>query len=407
MKTDFDAVIIGAGPAGATAAILLAQAGWSVALVEKQVFPRRKVCGECIAAPNLLLMETLGIAEAFHRLAGPELRQAGLMLDNRLVIADLPALKVGRRAWGRALGREHLDALLLQRAAQAGANILQPWAVRSIAGTAGDFQCAVAESASGKSMTLSAPVCIAACGSWEPQSFLPGRNHAHKPGDLFAFKANFSNSSLRPGLLPVLAFTGGYGGMVLGDHDTLTLACCIRRDVLQQCRKEYPRRTAAASVEVYLKASCEGVAHALQHAERQGAWLSVGPIRPGIRVAQTGNDLFLIGNAAAEAHPIIGEGISMAMQSAWLLSEKLIEQGQDATAESYRRICGVYIKEWHRNFASRVRLAALFAHIAMRPHLGSGALTLLQRWPSMLTYGARLSGKARSLYSRLWQGEAT
>ena len=151
--------------------------------------------------------------------------------------------------------------------------------------------------------------------------------------------------------------------------------------------------------------------HALQHAERQGAWLSVGPIRPGIRVAQTETDLFLIGNAAAEAHPIIGEGISMAMQSAWLLCDKLLEQGQaqgqGVTAETYRRTRSAYIKEWQRNFASRVRLAALFAHLAMRPYLSSGALAMLQRWPSMLTYGAQLSGKARSLYSRQWQGEVT
>ena len=43
-----DAVIVGAGPAGSAAAFLLARAGWSVALIEKEVFPRRKVCGECV-----------------------------------------------------------------------------------------------------------------------------------------------------------------------------------------------------------------------------------------------------------------------------------------------------------------------------------------------------------------------
>jgi flavin-dependent dehydrogenase len=75
MKTRFDAVIIGAGPAGSTAAILLARAGWSVALVEKQRFPRRKVCGECIAASNLPLLHALGIGKQFDISAGPELRQ--------------------------------------------------------------------------------------------------------------------------------------------------------------------------------------------------------------------------------------------------------------------------------------------------------------------------------------------
>jgi flavin-dependent dehydrogenase len=45
MRSHYDALIIGAGVAGSTAAILLAQAGWSVAIMEKHRFPRRKVCG--------------------------------------------------------------------------------------------------------------------------------------------------------------------------------------------------------------------------------------------------------------------------------------------------------------------------------------------------------------------------
>src|SRR6185369_12016136 len=65
MRTAFDAVIVGAGPAGSSAAILLARAGWSVALIEKQAFPRRKVCGECIAASNLPLLDALGVGGAF------------------------------------------------------------------------------------------------------------------------------------------------------------------------------------------------------------------------------------------------------------------------------------------------------------------------------------------------------
>jgi 2-polyprenyl-6-methoxyphenol hydroxylase-like FAD-dependent oxidoreductase len=70
MRPRFDAVVVGAGPAGASTAILLARAGWSVALVERQRFPRRKVCGECIAASNLPLLDALGIGDAVARLAG-------------------------------------------------------------------------------------------------------------------------------------------------------------------------------------------------------------------------------------------------------------------------------------------------------------------------------------------------
>ena len=86
MKTEFDAVIIGGGPAGSSAAIMLARAGWSVALIEKQNFPRRKVCGECIAASNLPLLQALGIGALFEAAAGPELRQVALMHGARKVL---------------------------------------------------------------------------------------------------------------------------------------------------------------------------------------------------------------------------------------------------------------------------------------------------------------------------------
>ncbi len=47
---DADVLVIGAGPAGASTAILLQRAGWRVILVEKSSYPRQKVCGECLSA---------------------------------------------------------------------------------------------------------------------------------------------------------------------------------------------------------------------------------------------------------------------------------------------------------------------------------------------------------------------
>ena len=67
----YDALVIGGGPAGGTSALLLARAGWSVAVVEKAEFPRRKVCGEFISATTLPLLDELGLADAFLKSAGP------------------------------------------------------------------------------------------------------------------------------------------------------------------------------------------------------------------------------------------------------------------------------------------------------------------------------------------------
>jgi len=52
----YDALVIGGGPSGATAALLLARAGWNVVLAEKTAYPRPKVCGEFISATSLPLL---------------------------------------------------------------------------------------------------------------------------------------------------------------------------------------------------------------------------------------------------------------------------------------------------------------------------------------------------------------
>lgn len=400
MSNDYDALIIGAGPAGASAAIVLAQAGWSVALVEKQAFPRRKVCGECIAAPNLALIDALGIGEAFHQLAGPELSELALMSADKTILAKLPAMPEVDHPWGRALGREHLDTLLLRRAKDLGASIWQPWAVRSISGSPGQFNCELMAADSDDTRKLTVSVVIAAHGSWE---LMPDVRHEqrmpHHPSDLFAFKGNFRHGNLKEGLLSVLSFPGGYGGMVLGDHALTTVACCIRRDKLTAWRQQYGTHTAAEAVETGLKQNCLGVRHALAASERERAWLSTGPIRPGIRIKRDSN-IFLIGNAAGEAHPIIGEGISMAMQSAWLLCDKLVaRRNQLHSSTAFQSIQHDYVAQWLNNFAPRLRLSALFAHIAMRPLLASPMLSILQRWPALATHAAVWSAKTRPLNS--------
>ena len=120
----YDALIIGAGPAGATAALSLAKVGWSVGIVEQRPFPRRKVCGEFVSATTFPLLYELGLGAAFVKLAGPEVRRLALFADREAPIAPIPKTPSATGPWGRALGREHLDLLLLEAAGRAGTRIL-------------------------------------------------------------------------------------------------------------------------------------------------------------------------------------------------------------------------------------------------------------------------------------------
>jgi len=407
-RTHFDAVVIGAGPAGSSAAIWLARAGWRVALVEKQRFPRLKVCGECLAASNLPLLHALGVGSAFQRAAGPELRQVALLSGTRSVHAALPPARHAAGAWGRALGRDTLDSLLLQQARASGVRVLQPWALHALDGQAGAWHCQL-RTAESKPLeqTLQTPIVIDAHGSWEALTTQtpaapPARERQNS--DLLAFKATFTGANVASGSIGVLALSGGYGGLVLADAGTSTLACCIRRDRLRTLRQDAPGLNAGEVVQAWLQRECAAVATALQGATRTSPWLACGPLAPGVRLSPR-DPVFRIGNAAGEAHPILGEGMSMALQSAALLCAQLLpHSGQLLSrtkghtphtaallAECQRR----YSAAWRRNFGPRLQLAAAFAHSAMRPGATQLLMGLLQAWPGLLTQGARWGAKVR------------
>ncbi len=381
-----DVVIVGAGVAGSASAILLARAGLSVVLVERQQFPRRKVCGECVSANCLHLLDELGVEVE----AGPPLDTVVLACGARSVTAPLPPTSLGRHRWGRAIAREALDPALLAVARSAGVHVLQPARVVDVRGRLGESICDVETlDATQRSRTvIDCRAVVAANGSWGTAA-LPASDAQH---GLLAFKATFEGSSLRAGCLPVLALPGGYGGMVIGADDVLTLACCVRTDALQRLRTDRDGAVGEA-VETYLKRECRVVAAALDSTRRIGGWVGSGPIAPGVRVTH-GQRVFLVGNAAGEAHPILGEGISMALHGARLLAQHLAGLGR-LEAEQLCTAQAAYARDWQDCFAGRILASRMAVALAMRPALAPALLPPLRRWPALLTMLARLVGKAQ------------
>ena len=364
-----DAIVIGAGPAGAAAARLLAQAGWSVALVEKAEFPRRKVCGEFISAPTMPVLKACGIAAPFIAAAGPQVMRIGAWAGSAMLAAPQ------ERVWGRALGRESLDTMLRDAAVKAGAILLQPAAVTELRHQDGDDICLLDDG-----REIAARIVIAACGSWNSKGIFAVTGDPAQPSDLFAFKAHFRGANLRPGLMPLLAFPGGYGGLVESDGGRVSLSCCIRRDALAKARARHGGKAGEAVLAHILKTTL-GAQLALGGAELDGGFLSTGPIHPGIRTRHR-DGVFFTGNIAGEAHPVIAEGISMAIQSSGLLAKLLIAHRGE-----------LYARQWQRSFAPRIRAASLFAHLAMSGAGRFAGLALLRAAPRLLDVGARLSGK--------------
>ena len=389
----YDAAVIGGGPAGSATALILARAGWSVAIVEKSEFPRPKVCGEFISASTFPLFAAFGLLDDVCGLAGPEVRRVGMFAGKTRSTAHMPEVSGPFGEWGRALGREHLDLLMLEAAASAGADVWQPCRVTGVQPLDQGWRCDISHDR--RNTSLFARTLIAANGSWEKNPWLPECDAPHRDSDLIAFKAHFAGADLAPDLMPLLVFPGGYGGMVWSDAGRVSLSCCISRKVLNRCRRNEER--AGDAVLRHLSQSCEGVASALGRAKLRDAWHAAGPIRPGIRPAFA-DGIFRVGNAAGEAHPIIAEGITMAIQSAWLLGRALIAEQDSLTKASALAEAGrAYSARWRAHFAGRIHAAAVFAHTLMRPGSAALAVAFPKRFPALLTFCAALSGKTKQI----------
>src|SRR5208337_650206 len=105
MNNSYDAIIVGGGPSGSTAAVILAQAGWRVAVIEKAKFPRRKVCGEFISGTTWPLLRQLGVEDSLKEIAGPVVRRVGVYAGDAMVTAQLASSSDHAEDGGRALGR--------------------------------------------------------------------------------------------------------------------------------------------------------------------------------------------------------------------------------------------------------------------------------------------------------------
>src|SRR5262249_4835502 len=149
--------------------------------------------------------------------SGPPVRRAGLFAGRTTVTTELPRPR-GVAGWGRALSRERLDTLLLEQARQAGAVVLQPWTAESLQVARDGCRYPARCVRTGAALELFGDIVVAAHGSWETGD-LPTQICRRSPraGDLFGFKVHFVQSALREDLMPLLAFPGGYGGMVHTD----------------------------------------------------------------------------------------------------------------------------------------------------------------------------------------------
>lgn len=159
-------VVVGAGPAGAACALLLARAGHDVLLLDRAAFPRPKPCGECLSPGAGPVLARLGV------LAGVEGARPARLTAWRIVGPEGSELRAGfgqgaepTAREGLALPRERLDALLVAAAVAAGARLLERHQATGPLRDARGRTCGVrARGPEGEELTLRADLVVAADG---------------------------------------------------------------------------------------------------------------------------------------------------------------------------------------------------------------------------------------------------
>lgn len=339
-------MVIGAGPAGSTLAALLASRGVSVALYDKEAFPRDKLCGEFLSYDALPVLEPLGVLDAIDAAGAPRIDHC------RVVGARTYEFAFPHPA--RGVSRLFLDDLLVRTAIQKGAT-LHTETVTELP---------------------KATVIAGAWGRWGRFDQQLARSFVNVKDRNFGFKRHYTAnrpSGAQPptaNRIDLYSFARGYLG-VNAIEGGLTNICGLvhasrleghkgRWDAfVEQLRAEEPRLE-----ELYAR-----------HEPAQAHFLSSEPVIFRARSAVEGG-VFMIGDASGVIDPLTGNGMAMAIQSALLAAPRILRLLENPS----RRVEIEHeYREAHRAFfAPRIAWSRRVAALLSRPRLLDAALSLVR-----------------------------
>lgn len=357
-------VIVGGGPAGATAACLLAKAGRPVLLLERDAGPRHKICGEFVGIEARSALAGLGIDIA--RLGAASIDAVRLIHGRDVACSRLPF-----RGFG--LSRKAMDEALLHKAEDLGATVARGVAVRSVAAT-GD---GLALDAGGFGR-IDADALFLATGKHE----LRGARRAagREPDGLIGFKMHFAlcpaQRAALDGHVEIVLHEGGYAGLQMVEAGAANLCLLVHRERFARAGGRWEAFLTGLRRECpHLDRRLEGAVALLEQP------LSIARSPYGFVHRAAPDDppgLFRLGDQVGVIQPFAGDGMAIAMHSARLAAETRLA-GRPAL-EFHRKV--------RRDIGGRIRLASLL-YAAGSTGRGRAAFVRASRlWPGALRLAA-------------------
>lgn len=343
--------IIGGGPAGCVAAILLARAGISVSLIEQHRFPRDKVCGECLSSLGIDVLRRVGLASDVEALQPTRLTRGVLVsTDGFESVLPLPDAM-----WG--ISRTAMDTALLNAARDSGANIFQPARCEAIE-MDGRVISHIRDLGSNALKEVESEWLLVADGKGAI-----GLERPRPSGDM-GLKAHFAGVNDTPDAITLLGVNGHYVGVAAIEGGAWNVAMNVPAARLRGAGGDFDRLFEELQYENI------GLRARFRKARRMSDWLTA-PL-PRFSVSSQWPDRVLpIGNAAAALEPIGGEGMGLAMRSAEIVANEFIaadrEHREVRSADLRHQMSRLWsTRSWACRMGAKLLSSPTFSPLAMR-----------------------------------------
>ncbi|HEX7174454.1 MAG TPA: NAD(P)/FAD-dependent oxidoreductase [Pyrinomonadaceae bacterium] len=369
----YDVLIVGGGPAGASAGIHLAARGARVLLAERERFPRPKLCGEFISPECLAHFARLGVAERMTAAGGAAVGET-IFYTRSGRSAAVPSAWLGREEQ-RALGlsRAEMDAQLLARAREVGVEVLEGAQAVGLVMEDGGRVCGVRLNVEGETVERRAALTVDATGRAhalvrfvERGSVEGGAAARRGRAPHVAFKAHLEGARARVGACEIYFYRGGYGGLSPVEGDLSNLCFIARAADVRDCGSD-PERVMREVLMTNRRA-----ARALEGARPASAWLSVALEGFGRREPAPARGLLAVGDAASFIDPFTGSGMLMALESGELAAEAITRRlGRGDVRAGHQKVfdelAGDYRMRYEERFGARLRLCGWLRRAAFAP----------------------------------------